>query len=67
MIALREFRYYDHAERRSIVVPQGAELDTGKLRANRVDVDKLARTKIAGQETVRVAAPRKRGRPKKQA
>lgn len=67
MIALREFRYYDHAAKRSVAVPVGAELNVSALRANQVDVDKLARTKIAGQaEGVVITPKRKRGRPRKE-
>lgn len=66
MIALREFRYYDHAARKSVAVPVGAELNVAALRANQVDVDKLARTKIAGQSEGIIVTPKKRGRPRKE-
>lgn len=67
MIALREFRYYDFQRRQSVEVPLGSEIDPTALAANKVDVDKLARTKHVGQaEGVVVTPKRKRGRPRKE-
>lgn len=66
MIALREFKYGDRSGH-VVTVAKGEELNIPALSENRVDVEKLVRTKYAGQESLRVAAPtRKRGRPRKQ-
>jgi hypothetical protein len=68
MIALWEFRYKDFQTGRSVDVPAGAELDTATLAANKVDVEKLVRTKYTGQESLKVApVHRGRGRPRKSA
>lgn len=65
MHAVREFRYFDFAERKSVVVPAGAEIDTARLAANKVDVDKMVRTKYVERESLTVT-PKKRGRPRKE-
>lgn len=68
MIALREFRYRDFKTGRSVDVPQGAEIDSATLAVNKVDVEKLIRTKYTGQESLKVApVKRGRGRPRKTA
>ena len=68
MIAMREFRYHDFAKGRSVTVPMGAEIDSAALSENKVDVEKLIRTKYTGQETLTVApVKRGRGRPRKTA
>ena len=66
MIAVREFRYWDHQARKSVVVPEGAEIQEAALRENKVDLDKMVRTKYTGQESLTVS-PVKRGRPRKTA
>ena len=75
MRTLREFRFRDFEKSRDITIPAGAELDqetVARLSANRVDVEKMVRTKYLEQESLNVtetpAAPvkKRRGRPPKQ-
>lgn len=69
MRALREFSYRDFAGARNVTVPAGAELSPAALadlRANKLDVEKLVRTKYMDQESLSVTpAPKRRGRPRK--
>lgn len=73
MRALREFRYFDHEQHRSVVIAPGQEINPDRMTANKVDLDKLVRTKhVAQVESVEVQASReqgvvkrKRGRPRK--
>ena len=67
MRALREFRYKDFAQNQVVTIPAGAELDSSalaRLTANKVDVEKMVRTKYMDVEQVAVA-PKRRGRPPK--
>ena len=66
MRALREFRYQDFSNRQVVTVKAGAELDSAalaRLSANKVDIDKMVRTKYMDVEQVTI--PKRRGRPPK--
>jgi hypothetical protein len=63
MIALRDFAYAARDGQR-VEVKQGQAVDPARLAEARCDVEKLARVKFVGQETV-VVAPKRRGRPPK--
>ena len=67
MIAIKEFRYYDHARGKSVLVRAHRDVDVSALREAKVDVDKLARVGYVGREEAGAvsAPPRKRGRPRK--
>ena len=75
MRALREFRYQDFAQHKVVTIPAGAELNTAalaSLTANRVDVEKMVRTKYMDVEQLAVSSPpvvppKRRGRPPKTA
>lgn len=63
--ALREFRYFDFVKQRSVEVKAGQAVDPAVLGQNKVDVEKLARTRYIGMEVVGTVTSPKRGRPKK--
>jgi hypothetical protein len=65
VIARREFRYQDDRTKQVITVRHGERLPVEHLMANRVDIEKMVRTGYAERSEVVVAAPRKRGRPRK--
>jgi hypothetical protein len=60
MIATKDFRYHDFQHGRSVEVQAGEELDPSLLRRNKVDIEKLARTKFieAGGSTSKPAKRR---------
>lgn len=75
MRALKDFPYWDHEQRRSVVIKSGERIDPERLTANKVDLEKLERTKyvVQGDEQFAPRVPRetgivkrKRGRPRKQ-
>lgn len=63
MIALRDFAYTEQDSGRQVRVREGQTLDTARLMAHKVDLEKLARVKFVGQdEAGRVVTPRRKGR-----
>jgi hypothetical protein len=63
VIATKDFRYYDFAQKRSIQVEAGQSLDADTLGRNKVDVEKLHRTKFLDRgEGATDLKPRKRSR-----
>lgn len=70
MRAMREFQYQRDADRKIVTVPAGAELNDSvlaEMQKNRIDIEKMVRTRYMEREEVAVTspAPKRRGRPPK--
>lgn len=71
MRALREFKFQNFADHTIVTVPAGAEISEAamaKMRDNRIDIDKMVRTRYMEREEGQITAPpmpKKRGRPRK--
>ncbi len=61
MIAVKDFRYYDFRTKQSVDVHAGESLDPDLLGRNKVDVEKLQRTKFVDRgEGAQDPQPRKK-------
>lgn len=79
-IALKDFRFWDFRNQRSVEVHAGQELGVDFMESQKIDPGKMVRTKYIAvnpdeeravirrpveRQQVTVRAPKKRGRPKK--
>lgn len=62
MRAIKDFRYFDFEKRESVQVRMGDQLDPSILARNKVDPDKMVRTKYAeaGEGVIRKPKPVRR-------